>query len=253
MKIIRVILILFLLSYLALCFLIYYFQEKLIFFSEVLSANYKYSFLENFEEVFIQVDEAKLNALHFKIQNPKGVILYFHGNAGSLAGWGGIAMDFIPLGYDVLIYDYRGYGKSTGSIRNERQILEDANVVYNYLQKQYQENKIVLYGRSIGTGIAIYLAKEKNPSKLLLETPYSSLEAVAKYHYPIFPTFLLKYKLQAYKWIGDTKCPIFIFHGTNDNVISIQFSHELVKFINKEYTFFKIENGGHNDLSLFDV
>lgn len=253
MKFVRILLIFIILGYTALCLLMYFFQEKLIFFSENLPQDYEYDFPSEFEELFINSNGIKLNALHFTVNNPKGVILYFHGNAGSLAGWGQIAYDFLPRGYDVFIYDYRGYGKSGGMIKNERQLLDDAKAIYNYLLKKYSEKQIILYGRSIGCGMAIFLAKEKNPAKLLLETPYSSLTQIAKHHYPILPTFLLKYKLNANKWISKVKIPIFIFHGTNDDVIPIRYSKELVEYIQQEYIFFEIEGGRHNNLSSFNI
>ncbi|MBU1746041.1 MAG: alpha/beta hydrolase, partial [Proteobacteria bacterium] len=102
-------------------------QESLIFFPETLPRDYPFSFSEPFEEVNVPVEAATLNALLFKAQNKgadfksvPGVVLYFHGNAGSLRSWGGVAGDFTSRGYDILIPDYRGFGKSTGDIANEK-------------------------------------------------------------------------------------------------------------------------------------
>ena len=98
-------------------------QESLIFYPEILPPDYPFAFSEPFEEVTVPVEAATLNALLFKAPNAKGVILYFHGNAGSLRTWGDVAGDFTSRGYDILIPDYRGFGKSTGNISNEKQLL----------------------------------------------------------------------------------------------------------------------------------
>src|SRR5436190_1275553 len=94
-------------------------QEKMIFYPEPISADFKFKFNANFEELFIKSKDAEINALHFKTNNPKGVILYFHGNAGSLDTWGDLGEEFTRTGYDFFIFDYRGYGKSTGSRSEE--------------------------------------------------------------------------------------------------------------------------------------
>jgi len=100
-------------------------QENLIFFPEILPPDYKYTFSQPFEEATVPVEGATINAVLFRSANPKGVILYFHGNAGSLRTWGDVAGDFTSRGYDILIPDYRGFGKSTGSISNEKMLLAD--------------------------------------------------------------------------------------------------------------------------------
>lgn len=96
------------------------FQEKLIFLPTVLEQDYKFEFNHEFEEVFLETDtDAIINAIHFKVENPKGVIVYFHGNAGDLDRWGTIAEYFVKRDYDVFIMDYRTYGKSVGPLTEE--------------------------------------------------------------------------------------------------------------------------------------
>ncbi len=225
-------------------------QETLIFRPYPLAQNYSYSFPFDFEELNWQIEEnTTINALHFKAKESKGVVLYFHGNGGNLAGWGGIAEDFLSRNYDLIIYDYRGYGKSTGKIQSQEDLLKDALYAYDYTKERYAESKIILYGRSLGTGLAIYLAKEKNPKKLILETPYNNFTDVAKYHYPYLPTFLMKYKLDSESLIEFVKCPIYIFHGTEDIIIPLEYARKLESKIKGNYKFFLITNAGHNDVS----
>jgi uncharacterized protein len=225
-------------------------QERLIFMPYPLASNYAYSFPFEFQELNWEIEEGvTINALHFKSKESKGVVLYFHGNGGNLAGWGGIAEDFLSRKHDLIIIDYRGYGKSTGKIRSEEDLLKDATYAYEYTKSLYPESQITLYGRSLGSGLAVYLAREKNPKRLILETPYNNLADVAKYHYPYIPSFFIKYKLDSENSIGFVKCPIYIFHGTVDVVIPLEYARKLESRIKGNYKFFLISEAGHNDVS----
>ncbi len=225
-------------------------QEALVFRPYPLAHNYSYSFPFEFEELAWEVEDGvTLSALHFKTKESKGVVLYFHGNGGNLAGWGGIAEDFLSRKQNLIILDYRGYGKSTGKIRSEEDLLNDSMYAYEYTKNIYPESQITLYGRSLGSGLAVYLAREKNPKRLILETPYNTFTDVAKYHYPYIPGFLMKYKLDSENLIGDVRCPIFIFHGTEDTVIPLEYARRLESRIKKDHKFFLIANAGHNDVS----
>ncbi|MCE9500282.1 MAG: alpha/beta hydrolase [Leptospira sp.] len=232
-------------------YLIYHNQEKLIFFPEVLPQDFSFQFRNRFEEVFLHTpDKERIHALFFRVNQPKGVILYFHGNAGSLRSWGGIAEDFTPLGYDLFIIDFRGYGKSTGSV-SEKALLGDGEIYYEYLKERYSEEKIILFGRSIGTGIAVHLAEKFSPGKLILETPYTNLPDLAKYHYPMLPGFLIRYALSSDKWLLKVKCPVYIFHGTSDSIIPFEFGNSLSKVRPENTILIPVEGGDHNNLGMF--
>lgn len=234
---------------------LYFLQERIIFFPSVLEQDYEYQFNHNFEELYLNTDDgATLNAIHFEVENPKGVILYFHGNAGDLSRWGTVAEFFVEKQYDVLVMDYRTYGKSTGKL-SEAAFYSDAQLFYNFLRKQYNENDITLYGRSLGTGIAAYIASKNNPKQLVLETPYYSILDVGKSRFPILPVEkLLKYTFPTYKFIKYVSCPITIFHGTNDGVVPYSSAEKLVEVSPKaQTTFITIESGNHNDLKTFKL
>jgi pimeloyl-ACP methyl ester carboxylesterase len=239
------------------CGFYYFTQESMIFYPSVLPPDFKYSFPARFDELTMPVDGAAINALHFKTENPKGVILYFHGNAGNLSGWGDIAVDFTRRGYDVLIPDYRGYGKSTGKIKNEEMLHRDAAVAYNYLKEHYPEDQIVLYGRSLGTGIAVHLAQTARPRMIILESAFFSMKDIAAYHYPFILGILLdlglKYPMHTDMWISSVACPVYLFHGTADDIVPYSSSERLLKLIRTESRLIKIPGGGHNDLSDFTL
>ncbi len=234
---------------------LYYFQEKLLFLPTVLAQDYQYRFNYPFEELFLKTDEqATINALHFKAENPKGVIIYFHGNAGDLSRWGTITEYFVEKNYDVLVMDYRTYGKSTGKL-SEQALYKDAQFCYDYLRARYDESEITIYGRSLGTGIATYMASKNHPKQLLLETPYYSLVQVAQKRYPIFPVKqLMTYEIPTYKFIKDVQCPITLFHGTSDKVIPIASAEDLYRSVSDKTIKFKvIEGGTHNNLNTFEA
>jgi alpha-beta hydrolase superfamily lysophospholipase len=234
--------------------LLYFIQEKLIFLPRVLPQDYNYQFNYPFEELFLNTDDITvINALHFKNKSPNGVIIYFHGNAGDLSRWGTITEFFVEKKYDVLVIDYRTYGKSTG-VLSEQALYNDAQYCYNYLKEHYSENEITVYGRSLGTGIASLIASKNNPKQLILETPYYSMENVVKSRFPLFSlNFLLKYKLPTYQYIKNTSCPILMFHGTDDKVIPFNSAEKLFSSSpTSRTTFVRIEGGRHNNLIDFE-
>lgn len=234
---------------------LYMFQEKLLFRPTVLAQDYSYQFSQPFEEIFLKTnDGARLNAIHFKVEHPKGVILYFHGNAGDLSRWGLITEYFVEKQYDVFVMDYRTYGKSTGQL-SEAVLYSDAQLCYEYLKARYSESDITLYGRSLGTGIATHLAGNNSPKQLILESPYYSIADVAKYRFPIFPVKrLLKYQIPTYEFITKVKCPITIFHGTDDAIVPFKSGEKLYNSIsNTNVEFIRIESGSHHNLIDFDM
>lgn len=238
-------------GYALLCTLLYLAQERLIFFPERDPLGTRYAFGVPADELFIPVKGAQLHALLFHAKEPRGVILYLHGNAGSLRSWGTVAPALVERGYDVLMVDYRGYGQSTGQINGEAQLHADMAAVYGWLSGRYPEEQIVLYGRSLGSGLAARLAAEHRPRLLILESPYDSLEAIARRQFAFVPPFLLKYPLRTYQWIGEVRSPVVIVHGTADTVIPFTDGERLAAAVTTPIQFHPIEGGDHNDLGQF--
>src|SRR4029077_9786119 len=141
------------------------------------------------------VPGGSLNGLLFRQPHPRGLIFYLHGNVGDVTTWT-TGLDFYQrVNYDLFIFDYRGYGKSTGRIESEAQLHADVRAAWDVIAPRYQGMPIVLFGRSLGTGLATRLRAEGDPSLLVLVTPFTSLAASAKRHYPYAPEFLVKYPL----------------------------------------------------------
>lgn len=236
--------------YIVLCGLLYFFQEKLIFFPQKLDKNYQFQFSQKFEELNIKATDGKvLNGLLFKADSSNGLIFYLHGNAGSLISWGEVAKTYTDLNYDVYIIDYRSYGKSEGQINGQTQLYEDNQTAYNELKKKYSEDKIVVLGYSIGTGLATKLASTNNPKLLILQAPYYNLTDMMKQRFSFIPTFLLKYKFATNEYLKNCKMPIVIFHGNSDEVIYYGSSLKLKEEFKKQDTLLTLNGQGHNGMT----
>ncbi|NVO12369.1 MAG: alpha/beta fold hydrolase [Bacteroidales bacterium] len=236
--------------YIIICITAYFFQETFIFFPEKLDKECKFTFSQPFEELTTTTeDNVKLNGVLFKANNSKGLIFYLHGNAGSVNSWGQVAKTYTDLNYDVLILDYRGFGKSQGVIKNENQLYADIQAVYNQLKSKYPESSIIILGYSIGTGLATELASTNKPKLLILQAPYYSLKDIMKEHYSYLPTFLLKYKLESFRYLQKCEMPVYIFHGNDDKVISYSESIKLHNLGKPNVKLITLNGQGHNGIT----
>jgi pimeloyl-ACP methyl ester carboxylesterase len=239
-------------GYVVLLLLAYFLQERFIFKPEKLKQNFKYQYDVPFKELFFDVEEGvRINGLHFYCSNPHGLILYFHGNSRSIKGWAKYAKDFSRYGYDVVLVDYRGFGKSTGR-RNEKAMLNDMQFVYDTLAATYHENHILVYGRSLGSGFAAKIASDNKPRYLILDAPYFNFRKTVQRFLPILPVRLvLRFHLRTDKWITRVNCHTYIIHGTKDFLIPISQSEKLQALAPRKITLIRIQGGGHNNLPSF--
>jgi pimeloyl-ACP methyl ester carboxylesterase len=240
------------LGYVVLSLVVYLVQEKFIFKPEKLPQDFSYKYDAPFEELFFDVAPGiRINGLHFYCKEPKGVILYLHGNSRSIKGWGKFARDFYRYQYDVVLVDYRGFGKSTGK-RSEKDLLSDIQFVYDSLRKNHAEHDILVYGRSLGSGFATKIAADNMPRYLILDAPYFSFIKVVERFTPFLPhRFLLRYHLRTDKWIRKVNCHTYILHGTRDKLIPIRHSEKLQQLNPHKITLIRIHGGGHNNLPSF--
>lgn len=233
--------------------LIYFLQEKLIFKPERLQQDFRFKYNIPFTELFFKIEpNVSINGLHFYRENPSGLILYFHGNTRSIKGWAKYAMDFYRYNYDVVLVDYRGFGKSTGK-RSEKEMLSDMQFVYNELKKKYPEYHLLVYGRSMGSGFATKIACDNKPRYLILDAPYYNFKKVVERFLPILPVkYILRYHLRTDKWIRKVNCHTYIIHGTKDRLIPISQSEKLQALSPSKITLIKIQGGRHNNLPKFN-
>ncbi|MDP1762595.1 MAG: alpha/beta fold hydrolase [Sediminibacterium sp.] len=240
-------------GYLLLVAIVYFVQERFIFKPEKLPQNFEYKYEAPFEELFFKVAPGiSINGLHFYCTDPKGLILYFHGNSRSIKGWAKYAKDFYRYGYDVVLVDYRGFGKSTGK-RSEKEMLADMQFVYKKLNEKYAEHHILVYGRSLGSGFATKIAADNIPRYLILDAPYFSFIKLMERFTPFLPhRWFLRYHLRTDRWISKVNCHTYIIHGTRDRLIPIKHSENLQKINPHKITLIRIHGGGHNNLPSFN-
>ena len=241
------------LGYALLMIIVYLVQERFIFKPEKLRQDFQYKYDAPFKELFFDIEPGvRINGLHFTVEKPLGLILYFHGNSRSIKGWAKYAKDFFRYKYDVVLVDYRGFGKSTGK-RTEVDMLNDMQFVYTRLSEQYGEQHLIVYGRSLGSGFATKVASDNRPRYLILDAPYFSFKKVVERFLPILPLrFLLRFQLRTDTWITKVTCHTYILHGTKDWLIPIRNSEQLQALNPKRITLIRIHGGGHNNLPMFN-
>ena len=248
MKIWLRIIIIFAFLYVGLMSLLYFNQEKLLFFPEKLNNSHIFKFNSNFQEITIKtLDYKQLHALYFRAEDFKGVIYFLHGNGGSLHRWGHVAETYTSLGFDVLILDYRGFGKSQGKIKNLNQLYADVQLGYDWLKSRYEEQYISIMGYSLGTGLAAHVAATNHPQRLILHAPYYSIEHMMNQRFAIVPNFVLEYNIQTAASLETVKCPVYIFHGVQDKTIPIAESYKL-KSQFPDIQLIELNNQGHNNM-----
>lgn len=232
---------------------VYFLQEKFIFKPEKLKADFQFKYDVPFKEINFDIEPGvRINGLHFFRENPRGIILYFHGNTRSIKGWAKYARDFYRYDYNVVLVDYRGFGKSTGK-RNEEEMLNDMQFVYQSLAAEYGEGNMIVYGRSLGSGFAAKVASGNHPRYLILDAPYYNFKKMVERFLPFLPlSYVLRYHLRTDKWILRVKCPVYILHGTKDWLIPISHSEALQRLSPRKITLIRIHGGGHNNLPGFD-
>lgn len=232
----------------------YFFQERFIFKPEKLPEDFVFQYEnQEVEEYNIKLSEkVTINGLHFKTKNPKGIVFYLKGNSKSIKGWGKFAVDFTFHGWDVLMMDYRGFGKSKGK-RTQQLMKDDVQAIYNIIKEKVDEKYIIVYGRSLGTGLATKIASVNNPRMLILACPYYSMSNNAQRYLPFIPLGLvMRYTMPTYKWIKYVKCPIKIIHGTNDRIIPMKSSIRLSRINPKLTRLYPVIGGGHKNLHNFE-
>ena len=224
--------------------------EKQLFPAPKLPTDFKFDFPGVFQEKWILTDDGvRLNALHFAAKKSRGVILYLHGSNDALDKWGRIASVYTNRNYDFFIPDYRGYGKSEGTISSEKQLNRDMQRIYENLKSDYPEKHIIIIGQSIGSGPAAVLAAENKPKKLVLQAPYYSLTDWIRNVVPDLDTTLIRYKFETYQSIRKVTAPIVLIHGDADSAVYYGSSQKLKAFLKPGDKLITLSGEGHTDFT----
>lgn len=229
----------------------YFFQQLFFFHPRKLPADYTFHFKQKFEEYSLPHDAFSVtDIVKFLPEDPaKGVILYFHGNRDNIERYAKYADIFTNNGYECWMLDYPGFGKSTGTL-NAENMKRQAIHIYLLAHSRFKKEQIIIYGKSMGTGPASYLASVRDCRRLLLETPYYSLSSLASHFVPFLPVnWLIKINFNNGESLKNVAAPVFIFHGTDDKTIPVTNAERLKAVLKKEDRFIKIEGGEHNGLA----
>lgn len=240
--------------YIGLCLLLRFWQTRLIFFPPATIAMTPADVNLHYEEVWLPVSTGKLHAWWIESSKPEApVLLYFHGNGSNIGDLVNRASRFHDLGLSVLLFDYRGYGKSSGPFPNEMLVYEDAESALNYLtrSRKIAPQDIFLYGHSLGGAIAIELAsKHPNLAGVIVEGASTSIRAVAEEVslYRLFPIdWILTEKFDSISKVRSLKMPILFIHGTIDDIVPAKMSQELYNASPEPKKLLLILEAGHND------
>lgn len=230
-------------------------QESLLFFPESLPADYRLAREPDVHELRVPVPGASLSALQLRLPDPRGVVFFLHGNGGSLAGWFSDIALYRRANFDLVMMDYRGYGKSSGRIAGEEQLRADVRAVWAAVAPHYAGRKVVIYGRSLGAGLAAGLAAELSvagapPALTVLVSPYSSMGELMRDFYPWVPTALLRYPLHTAREARQIRGPILLVHAGRDELIRVQHPERLKQML-PQARLQIIDGAGHNDLQAF--
>ncbi|WP_374565421.1 alpha/beta hydrolase [Ideonella sp.] len=202
--------------------------------------------------VWVDVPGARLHALHLQQPGARGLVFFLHGNGGNLASWF-VNTDFYRrAGYDLFMLDYRGYGRSSGQIASEAQLMDDVRAAWRQVSAQYTGRPVVVYGRSLGTGLAAQLAAEVDPALTVLVSPYRSMAALAGEHYPMVPAAVLRYPLRTDEVVARIRGPVWLVHGERDNLIPLAHSEALRAAAGAQHAhLLRLPEAGHNDVHEF--
>jgi fermentation-respiration switch protein FrsA (DUF1100 family) len=252
MTILKSILVFLLVGYGAMVALAYFAQRALMYFPDRTRTPPAQAGFPEAEEVIIETaDGEKLIAWYVPAAEGRPVVLYFHGNGGALVHRIRRFRGLIANGNGLVALSYRGYGGSSGS-PTEEGLLADAAAAYAFAAARYPVQRIAVFGESLGTGVAIWLAAEKPVARVILQAPYTSIVGVGAAAYPFLPVrFLLKDSYRSDERIGGVSAPVLVIHGARDRVVPIEFGECLYALIRAPKKFVRFPEGGHVDLDQY--
>ncbi len=241
-----------LLGYFLLVLGMFFFQRSLLYFPDTAKAD----LIDGVQEVSVKTsDDVSISSWFVPtLERSDKVIIFFHGNAGHAAHRIYKAALYVQAGYSVMLAEYRGYGGNDGK-PTEQGLYNDARAQIDFLigQKGYHEEKIILYGESIGSGVAVQMATEyPNAHALILETPFSSMVDVAARRYFFVPVrFLMLDRYESAGKISPVDMPVLIGHGKQDDVVPYSSARSLYDKVLSEKLFLDYDEGNHNNLYQF--
>jgi hypothetical protein len=228
---------------------VYFAQRSLMYFPETTHTTPAQAGFPQAEEIALTSSDGEhLVAWHVAAQNGRPVIVYFHGNGGALRNRVDRFQKLVADGIGLVALEYRGYGGSSGS-PSEAGLIADAEAAYAYTAARYPVQQIVLWGESLGSGVAVALAAEKPVGRVILEAPFTSAAAVGAKRYWYMPVrLLMKDQFRSDERIGKVTAPLLILHGAHDQTVPYAMGERLFDLANKPKHIVRFLDGGHSDL-----
>lgn len=235
--------------YLVILIFVYFMQQKLVYFPSHTVAMTPGNLNLDFEDLYLTTDDGiRINAWYVPADSARATLILCHGNGGNISHRLETIELFNQLNLSVLIFDYRGYGKSEGKT-TEYGTYKDAEAAWDYLinQKNIPQEKIIVFGRSLGGAVASWLAREKKPGVLIIESSFTSIPDIAAKLYPYLPVRLIsRFDYNSGEYIKDVQSPILFIHSPDDDLIAYELGTKLFERANEPKEFLKI-SGSHNE------
>jgi uncharacterized protein len=235
--------------YAALATMVYFAQRSLMYFPDKARVTPAEAGLpEAAEAPLTASDGVQVVAWHVAPRDNKPVIVYFHGNGGSLRFRVPRFRKLIDAGIGLVGLEYRGYGGSAGS-PSEQGLIDDGQAAYRFAAAHYPAQQLVLWGESLGAGVAVAVAAEQPVGRVILEAPFTSAVALGAQHYWYLPVrLLMKDQFHSDSRIGKITVPLMIMHGVHDRTVPYTMGEQLFDLANKPKHLVRFLDGGHDDL-----
>jgi len=208
----------------------------------------------DFEDVqLVAADGVAITGWYMKAPAPRGSLLYLHGNAGNRRDWAQVAPDFINQGYNLLLLDYRGYGDSQGK-PSEQGLFRDGDAAWVWLKARTEREGLPAYvlGKSLGSGVATYLAATYSPAGLILDSAFTSMSQLIAHHARWLPRFLIPSLFQSLARAESITCPTLVLHGDRDELVPLAHGLSLYNKLQAPKALGVIPGADHNDIDAYD-
>ncbi|MEX1098879.1 MAG: alpha/beta hydrolase, partial [Bacteriovoracaceae bacterium] len=235
--------------YFAFCAFVYFYQKRMLYFPDKTAfKNCPSVKTAGGEARVLEASGARYYLIKTQAQKPKGWIIHFHGNGGRACDRHQFLKELSPRGYHLALAEYPGYAEDA-PLPDQEQVLTHAMAVYEDIEKEVQNSlPVILFGESLGAAVATYVASKKTDvAALVLQTPFASTVKVGKAHYPFLPVkSLLRHTFPAGDWALEINAPVFVFHGTKDEIVPLSLGKEQFEnFPSQEKKFWRVPKAGH--------
>lgn len=207
-----------------------------------------------YEDVqLVTEDRVPITGWYMKSPKPRGTVLYLHGNAGNRRDWAQAVPEFVGQGYNLFVLDYRGYGDSQGK-PSEKGLYRDGDAAWAWLAERSRQEGVPAYilGKSLGSGVASYLAARYSPAGLILDSAFTAMHDVIAVHAGWLPRFLTPKLYDSLARIGNITCPTLVIHGDCDDLVPLAQGLTLYRNLRAPKVLAIIPGAGHNDIDAFD-